>query len=179
MNLSVNLVPLNCLNCRTPIPAETEEVGWVCVQCGAGAILTEADLLVPLHIRYGKGIAEGRSGRPFWVTKVEVDIALRKIAKGTEEPSGPEPWNKPRTFCVPAFSCGLDELLRITTDFLFKPPVFSEGPKVSFDSIVLRREEIAAYIEFTIISVEAQREDKLTKLDFNMRLGEPELWVLP
>ena len=45
MEIPVELVALNCIRCGTPIPAEIEEVAWVCQQCEKGQQLGEAGLL--------------------------------------------------------------------------------------------------------------------------------------
>ena len=179
MSLSVALTPLNCLACKTPIPAASDEVAWVCVQCGAGTILTGEDSLAPLQLRYSAAIAEGQIGRPFWVVDVEVDMSVRRSTEGDTLPEGPQPWEKKRTFFLPAYASSLMSRLSEAKSALYQPPPLAEGSRTAFQPIVLSREDIGSYIEFTIISIESEREDKLIRLDFQTHLGEPELWVLP
>lgn len=179
MSLGTTLLPLNCLNCRTPVPAEPGEVGWVCSRCGSGVQLAEDDALAPLNLRYSADIRAGGTGRPFWVVDVSVDVEIRATLPGTEAPPGPQPWAKVRTFFIPAFVCGLEDALKLAAASLYRKPALKEGPSTPLAPIVLKKEEIRAYIEFVIISVEAEREDKLTRLEFEIQMGEPELWVLP
>ena len=49
MEIPVELMPLNCIRCGTSIPAEVDEVAWVCQQCEKGQQLGD-DGLIPLRV---------------------------------------------------------------------------------------------------------------------------------
>ena len=68
MTAPVELFPLRCLRCDTPIPAEPDEVAWTCAQCGQGLLLYKNQELVPINIHYTPAIPANGKGRPFWVT---------------------------------------------------------------------------------------------------------------
>ena len=71
MNNMPALLPLQCLKCQSPLPAEVDEVAWVCATCGQTMLLDESQPtgLSPLEIHYEAGVRSGELGRPFWVAQ--------------------------------------------------------------------------------------------------------------
>ena len=69
MSLPIELVELNCLRCATPIPAQPDEVGWVCRHCGLAQRLGEVGL-TGMEVHYERSIPDGALGRPFWVARI-------------------------------------------------------------------------------------------------------------
>ena len=56
MDRSVELIPLNCVRCGTPLPAEPDEAAWVCAQCGQGMILDPNAGLLSLQVNYSAAL---------------------------------------------------------------------------------------------------------------------------
>ena len=38
-NDQTTLVPLRCIQCETPLPAQPGEIAWACPNCGTGQML--------------------------------------------------------------------------------------------------------------------------------------------
>ena len=43
MSRRPGLVALQCTRCSTPVPAEPDEVAWICLNCGQGLLLDEVE----------------------------------------------------------------------------------------------------------------------------------------
>lgn len=178
MDRPVELVPLLCLRCSYPIPAQVEEVGWVCTQCGQGNLLDEARGLIPLEIYYSAALAPQASGKPYWTVDGRV-LVQRDTYKGSQLKESEKFWAQPRRFCIPAFQCTLDLLLTQGKQMLFQPPILQPGSPAPFLPVVLPFQDVRASVEFLIMAVEAERKDMLRNLSFEVDLQPPVLWVLP
>ena len=77
MDRPVELVPLMCLRCSTPLPAEPDEAAWVCANCGQGMHLDLKVGLERLDLNYHAAIAPGATGRPYWVVEGRVNLRKR------------------------------------------------------------------------------------------------------
>lgn len=180
MTAPVTLVPLRCTRCGTPVPAEPDQVAWRCAQCGQGLLLDESRGLEPLEIHFAAGIAPANSGRPFWV--VDGDVRVQRVTytvfrKKTEDAE--RFWDQPRRFFVPAFTGSLDELLTIGVRLFHHPPALQPGEPADFVPVTLPPEAVSALAEFIVISIEAERRDKVKAVDLSLQLDEPSLWILP
>ncbi|PWH17769.1 MAG: hypothetical protein DDG59_07635 [Anaerolineae bacterium] len=180
MSQSVTLFPLNCIRCATPIPAEVNEVAWLCSICGASMALTEAGEIVPCEFHFSTDLPAGKKGRPFWVAEGVVRLirqSYNRIGKSDQEAI--QFWSQPRRFFIPAYDCGLEEMLTIGTRWLTKPPPLFEGAKSDFLPITQSAADVRAFAEFLIIAIEAARKDKVKEIQFELEMGVPQLWILP
>ena len=180
MTALIELLPLRCIRCSTPVPAEMDEVAWVCSQCGQGLLLDETRGLSPVEIQFASGIAQNTKGRPFWTADGQVD--LQREAYGTFGKKTGEAerfWGKGRRFFIPAFNCSLDTLIDLGTELLNQPPALPPGPAVSFEPAVLGVEDLPALAEFIVMGIEAARKDQVKSLGVSVRLSNPVLWILP
>ncbi len=178
MDRPVALIPLVCIQCSTPIPAQPEEVAWVCSQCGQGQALDDEKGLAPLEIHYAAGIPPQAKGKPFWVAEGKVSLN-RDTYTGDQSREAEQFWGQPRRFFIPAFSTTLDNGLELANRLLLNPPALEAGPPVSFEAVVVAQEDVRSLAEFVVVSVEAERKDKLKELRFSVQLSQPVLWVLP
>jgi len=62
---------------------------------------------------------------------------------------------------------------------LLDPPRLSAGPATPFDAVTLYRADLSAAAEFILIAIEAERKDKIKRIDFELQLPRPVLWILP
>ena len=178
MDRPVELIPLVCIKCSTPIPAEPQEVAWVCSLCGQGMLLQEQQGLTGLQVNYAEGIPPGCNGRPFWVTEGSITL-MRETYSGNKDREAQEFWKRPHTFFVPAFACNLESLLSLGTQLLLNPPAYQPGLPCPFEPVVLPLEDVQATADFIVMAIEAGRKDKLKKVDFSLQLANPSLWILP
>lgn len=179
METPVELVPLNCIRCGTPIPAAIDEVAWVCQQCDQGQQLGE-DGLVPLQVHYAQNIDPSGKGHPFWVCEGRVTID-RDIygASGKDTKDALRFWEQPRKFIIPAYPYPLDQFSQMGVRWLKDPPGLKPGPVSAFDPVTVAADDARAWAEFLVIALEAERRDKVKKIQFKLILGEPQLWIFP
>jgi hypothetical protein len=174
----VELVPLLCLRCSAPIPAQPEEVAWVCVQCGQGNLLDETKGLAPLDIHYSASLAPQAIGKPFWTAHGRV-VLERDTFKGRKLKEAEKFWEDPRRFCIPAYQCSMDFLISQGKKMLFQTVEILEGNPAPFDPVVLSLKDVQSAAELMVIAIEAERKDMLRRLQFSVELDAPVLWVLP
>ncbi len=176
----IKLLPLNCANCRTNLPAYPDEVAWRCPTCGVGWQLSEASPtgLEMLSVYFDARCRPDVHGRPFWVATGLVGLS-RDTFSGDESKKATQFWAQPRQFFVPAFTCPLDTLIELGRELLLNPPGLQPGDPAPFTAVTLRPHDVRALAEFIVMSLEAERSDKLESVQFDLHLQKPELWVLP
>ena len=180
MDRPIELVPLVCIQCSTAIPAGVDEVAWVCAQCGQGMFLDEAHGLEALEFHYSADIPQNSTGKPYWVADGQVILERETYGSAGEHGNAAQQfWGQPRRFFVPAFQAPLESLLEIAKVMLLNPPRLSSGPGTPFEAITLYRDDLSAAAEFIVIAIEAERKDKIKRIDFELQLSRPVLWILP
>ena len=178
MGGTIELVPLVCLKCSNPIPAQLDEIAWVCAQCGQAMLLDSETGLQPLVVQYAAGIPANTQGKPYWAADGQVTMQ-RATYGGNQERQSQEFWGQPRRFFVPAYNISLQELLAQGMALLRQPPAQQPGPPTGFLPVVLPVADVHATAEFIVMAVEAERKDDLKEIRFDLELGAPTLWILP
>lgn len=178
MEIPVELVPLICIRCGTPIPTEIDEVAWACKQCEQGQQLGDQGL-IPLEIRYSNGIAPDQTGKPFWICEGRVTIQRDTYGRAKSEKEAQQFWGQPHTFIIPAFPYPLEKFASEGVHWLENPPEMQPGPVSHFEPVTVPVEDVPVWAEFLVVALEAERKDKVKKIAFNLDLDEPQLWVLP
>jgi hypothetical protein len=179
MEIPVELLALNCIQCGMALPAELDEVAWVCSNCTQGQQLAQNGL-IPLEIHSSARIPANQTGWPFWIATGRATIdreVYGTFGKKTEEAR--DFWAEPHLFIVPAFDHPLQELIQTGMAWLRNPPDLTPGPPAAFQSVTVSPEDMGPWAEFLVLAVEASRKDKVKKIQFSLDLDEPELWVLP
>jgi len=180
MDIPVELVPLACIRCGTFVPAQADEVAWVCAQCGQGLALDEDRGLISLDVHHSDSIPANSKGKPFWVA--EGRLALQRETYGSFGARSAEAqkfWGQPRSFFVPAYSCPLETRLQMGIKYLADPPSLSLGPPTPFEPVTLASRDVKSLAEFVIMAVEAGRKDNLKEVHLTLELSDPVLWILP
>jgi hypothetical protein len=178
MTAPVQLIPLRCLRCETPVPAQPEEVAWRCSQCGQGLLLDESKGLVPLEIHYAAGISPNGVGKPFWVAEGQVTV-VRDTYSGDKSADAQRFWGDGRRFMLPAFAGTLENLVAFSLQYLQQPPELTPGPAARFEPVTLSPGDLAAAAEYLVMTIEAGRKDNLKVVSVGVTLSAPALWVLP
>lgn len=180
MTVSVELVPLKCVRCGTFVPAQEDEVAWVCPQCGQGLLLTETGL-APLAVQWAAARAQpGAELRwlPFWAFTGTVHFSQRQAYSGSRQPDAL--WNAPRRFYIPAFPYPLEDMQRLGADFTRRQIALTPGQAAApLARCTLFPADAQGAAEFVVLTIEADQRDNLRQVSFSLELGEPELWVLP
>lgn len=178
MDAPIELVPLVCIQCQTPLPAEPEEIAWVCARCGQAMLLDESKGLLPLQINYAAGIAPDAVGKPFWVADGQVTLQ-RELYSGNKNAEAQAMWSQPHRFTIPAYNCPLESLLQIGPSLLLNPPALQPGSAARFQPVTLLPADIQSLAEFIVVAIEAERKDMLKQIVVSVKLSEPVLWILP
>jgi hypothetical protein len=178
----VELIPLVCFKCDTLVPAQPDEVAWVCARCSQGLLLDEAAPrgLTALDVQYGSGIDPARKGKPFWVVDGSVQLQ-RSTFSSIADKAGEarQLWSQPRRFFIPAFEIPLQTLAELGPRMLLNPPVLQAAPAVLFEPVTLSPADLPALAEFIVLAIEANRSDMLKQVQIKVSLSKPVLWVLP
>lgn len=185
MDRQIALIPLICLRCSTPIPANPEEVAWVCSNCGQAMSLDEESGLLPQLVYYSADIPPDTPGKPYWVAQGQV--TLQRYSYGSDKGQREEAqhfWGQPRRFFLPAYQANLEQLLSQGIRYLLQPPQLTEaqvpaGSTVHFAPITMDIRDVRKAAEFLVVAIEAARPDKLKELTFDLDLSPPNLWILP
>ena len=176
----IELIPLVCLQCGTPISAGVEEVAWVCTQCGKGMMLDLQKGLLPLQVNYASTIAPSAVGKPYWVAMGRVTLQRESFgSSGKQDSEASEFWSDMRQFFIPAFNLTLEEVIEQGTRLLQRPPEIQPGPPTRFEAVTLPAQDIHPAAEFIVMAIEAGRSDKARQIDFNLQLHDLMLWILP
>jgi hypothetical protein len=183
MTQPVELIPLLCTRCQAAIPAQPEEVAWVCGQCGQGLLLSEEKGVVPLTIHFSADLLPTGKGRPFWVVSGQVALQRRIFGGGDQSQQAQEYWRSPHWFFVPAFNLALDQMVDWGMRFLQQPPMLKAGASgttpPSFLPVTLMPGDLQPMVEFIVMGVEAARKDKVKEIQLAIKLDQPELWIIP
>lgn len=178
MDQTVVLVPLQCIRCNTNLPAESDQVAWVCPNCGEGMYLDDETGLNALDIYYSKGVPINSIGKPYWVVEGKAAMQRETFGKSALDEAH-DFWSQPRRFIIPAYRSSLEALLEQSNQYLLNPPRLDPGPATKFAPVTLDKRDINAAAEFIVVAIEASRRDRLKKIDFELELSQPVLWILP
>ncbi|OGO71885.1 MAG: hypothetical protein A2Z49_04305 [Chloroflexi bacterium RBG_19FT_COMBO_56_12] len=178
MGAPIELVPLLCIKCQAPLPAEPDEIAWVCTRCGQGMLLDEGRGLQPLNVQYAAGIPPEAVGRPYWVADGQVSLQ-RELYSGNKTAEAQMMWSQPRRFTIPAYNCPMETLLQTGPKLLLTPPALQPGSAVRFQPVTLSPGDIQSLAEFIVVAIEAERSDMLKQIVVSVKMSEPTLWIFP
>jgi hypothetical protein len=108
-----------------------------------------------------------------------VELSRETFDRSREMEVAQRYWGKRRRFFVPAYTCPMDKLLNLGMYYLANPPQLEAGETVSFEPVTLSLKDVQTLAEFIVLAVEAKRKDQLKRVEINLRLDQPSLWILP
>ena len=176
----VELIPMLCVHCQNPLLAQPGEVFWVCSSCGHGQVLHDELGLQAQSVRYAAGVPQNTPGKPVWVVTGQAVLGRSSYDAFDKRGEMEQFWAQPRTFYIPAYDLPLDQLTDSALGALRQPPRLQEAASPSkFLPVTIHPEDIQPLAEYVLLALEADRKDNLKQLEINLKLGPPELWVLP
>jgi hypothetical protein len=178
MSSEIRLIALQCPRCSTSVPAQVDEVAWVCAQCGQGMLLSDEQGVLPLDVFFSAGIQPTQKGAPFWVARGAVNLLSRQTYKGNSSKEMAEFWSVPRLFYVPAYRLPVEEMVAAGIKLLRQPVRMEPGSPAAFHPVVVDPGDVHAIAEFIVMSVEAERKDALKELKVEIKLDPAQLWIL-
>src|SRR5512143_1232255 len=176
---SVELRLLKCLRCGALVPAQEEEVAWVCAQCGQGLQLAPEGV-APLTVKWAAGRAGAASlhWAPFWIFVGTVTFSSRESYSGSRPPE--KLWGSPVRFFVPAFAATLRQTQELGANLTRRQLKLAAGPaQGAVTGCTLSLDDAHQAADFIVLTIEADQSDKLKHVDFSVKLDQPELWLLP
>jgi hypothetical protein len=175
---SIALGLLKCPRCGALVPAQEEEVAWVCAQCSQGLQLAPAGL-APLSVNWAAARPGGQlRWAPFWVFVGAVTFNRRESYHGSRPPE--RLWATPVRFYVPAFAAPLRQMADLGADLTRRQVRLTAGPaQGALTGCTLGLDDAAQAADFIVLTIEAAQSDKLKSVDFALKLSQPELWLLP
>ncbi len=177
MSAPIRLLPMLCTQCQAAIPAAIEEVAWVCPNCQQGLLLDDHQGLKPFQFHYAPNLTG--KGKPIWVAAGRVQFSRSTFA-GNDSGGMTAFWNQPRTFFVAAYALPLEQVTETGVRLLRQPLTLNDGGQPApFEPVIIPPEDVRPLAEFIIVSIEADRKDKLRALSFTLELETPQLWILP
>jgi hypothetical protein len=179
----MKLLLLRCPKCNHALTPGQDDQVVQCPNCRAAVAIGEGGLtLLPAQF-VAPTVAEPPAWLPFWVYRSMVTIKERKTQGGrSAEDEARDFWAQPRQVYVPAWGGELAEARDLTRRLLEKQPFMEaiippEG--ASFLPAAVTAEDARKLVELVIVSLEANRNDWMEALDFDLRLDSEALWLLP
>lgn len=179
----MKLIALRCPTCGQPLTPEEDEVILWCAQC-LTALAIDDNGLTPITAHYGT-LSSDRSlssWKPVWVFDGQVVLTARETQGGNATKEAQQFWSQPRRLFVPAWSLSLDKVCQLGADWLQNQPALREAPVktgIKISPAVLSAPEALKVLDFIVLSIEAKRKDWLKTISFEVKVGAPQLWVLP
>jgi len=177
MTEPAGLVALDCVRCQVPVPAEPDEIAWICQNCGQGLLLDETTGLKAITVQATAAQGQVQAWKPFWVSYGRVRISRRE-SFGRDAPPDPR-WGQPVRFVVPAYATSVEAAVALGVGFLERPPALQPGEARPLTGATILPGQVAPLARFVVLSIEAAREDKLEAIEFTVELEPPALWCLP
>jgi hypothetical protein len=154
-----------------------------CPNCRAAVAIGEGGLALLPAQYVASTKPEPLAWLPFWVYRSKVTIRERQTQGGrSAEKDALEFWERPRQVYVPAWEGELGEARDVARRMLEKQPFMEaiippEG--ASFQPAVFTSDDAQKLLELVIVSIEANRNDWMETLNFDLRLDSEALWLLP
>lgn len=179
MSQSVQLIPLLCPRCQAPIPAQVDEIAWVCEQCGQAALLDEEHGAKAIDVFFSTAVPQNGTGRPYWVGRARVNIANRLTYRGDQSREMNQFWSQGHLFYLPAWQAEIGDLVAAGVKLVREPARMEAGARCRFLPVVLPQRDVLPLAEFIVMSIEAERSDALRELNFKVQMDPLQLWILP
>lgn len=182
----MKLVPLRCPHCAHPLPARQQDRVVACDNCPAHVTLAE-DGLHLIGVQYAKARRKAPpeiTWMPVWVLLGQVELLGRQAQTAwTDDEKAHAMWAESRTFYVPAGEVPLAQVRALGYRFLLEPPTLvalSKRPNgARMAPAISDATDAAQLAEFLVLEVEAQRDDFLRRVEFELTVERADLWAIP
>ena len=182
----MKLLALKCPVCGQRLtPKNKQALAMSCANCET-AVSIDPDKGIQettLHFASPKS-TEVSSWLPMWVFDAKVNITSRRTRgrDGRSEKASKAFWGVPRRLYVPAWTPNMQSARMLGTKLVENQPQFQLTEKPSgaqISEMVVAEEDALKLVEFIIMSLEAERKDWLTNLQFDIQKQAANLWAIP
>lgn len=182
----MKLLALKCPVCGQRLaPKSKQALVMACTNCDTAVSIDPDKGIQETTLQFASPKAEGtEKWLPMWVFDAKVNITSRRTRKrdGRSEKASKEFWGTPRRLYVPAWTSNMQTARQLGTKLVEKQPQFQtiEKPNgTSLSEMVVAEEDALKLIEFIVMSIEAERKDWLTDLQFDVKTQMINLWAIP
>lgn len=179
----MKLLLLRCPRCNHALSPGLYDQVVQCPNCRAAVTISE-DSLALLPAQYAApAVPNPPAWLPFWVYLGRVTIVQRKTQGGrSAERDARAFWGQPRRVYIPAWAYELIEARDLVRTLLEDQPVLeavTPPEDAAFEPVVVTPADARKLLELVIVSLEAQRNDWMETLSFDLQLEDEALWLLP
>jgi uncharacterized protein YbaR (Trm112 family) len=179
----MKLLLLRCPKCNQALSPGQDDQVIQCPNCRVAVAVSEGGLALLAAQYAAPTVAQPPSWLPFWVYRGRVTIKQRRTQGGrSAEKDAQAFWAQPRRVYIPAWACELAEARDLVAALLEKQP-FLEAiippDGAAFEPAAVTPADARKLLELVIVSLEANRNDYLESLDFDLNLESEALWLLP
>jgi hypothetical protein len=181
----MKLVLLRCPNCAEPLKPDNDDVVLACKNCHTPvAIAVKGAVKMPVQFAIPPRHEPGsKRWMPFWVFTGKVNITVRETQGGrSQEKEAVSLWGVQRRFFVPAWELGSHVAQDIGSRLIERPPTYGKidrPEEAHLQTAIISPSDAKKLIEFIVLAIEARRKDWLRDLEFNLEVGEPQMWAVP
>lgn len=180
----MKLLALRCPACNHSLAPENEHIVVACARCQAAVHIGDEGLnIVSVNYAAPRGEAQVTDWLPFWVFEGRVNITRRSTqGGGSGQDEATRLWGEPRRLYVPAWELALSRAQGIGSDMIQRQPTLQPTPppaEARLTPVTLSTQDALNVLEFIVLAIEARRPDWLKRLDFDLEVGEADLWALP
>ncbi len=178
----MKLLLLRCPKCNQALTPGQDDVVIQCPNCRAAVAINEGGLSLPAAQYVRPTQTEPAAWLPFWVYRGKVTLHERKTQGGRSGGDAESFWAGPRWVYVPAWRCELLEARDLVQNLLEKQPhleAITRPEPAVFEPAVVTPQDARKLLELVIVTIEAERNDWMEALAFDLRLDSEALWLLP
>jgi len=181
----MKLLPLRCPQCGQKLePRHNEVVVTGCQHCQAAVHVSQNGLRA-VEVTYAAPITDQVAAwLPFWVFDGRVKMLRRDAqgrSKGADEDAA-KMWGSPRRLYAPAWHTRAGQARQIGSKLIQQQPTFQliDRPQdVFIRETIITPEDALKLLDFIILTIEARRKDELSKIDYQIEAGPPQMWAIP
>ncbi len=181
----MKLLALKCPVCGQRLAPKSDRVLVMeCGQCDTAVSINPDTSISETTVQYAQAREEADVWLPMWVFDARVNITSRRTRKrdGRSEKASQELWGTARQLFVPAWTLNMQTARQLGTKLIENQPQLQAADKpngVHMTEMVVQEEDAFKLLEFIILSIEAERKDWLTDLEFDIKTNATNLWVIP
>lgn len=182
----MKLLALKCPVCAQRLaPKNSQALLMGCAHCETAVSIDPDKGVQETSLSFAAPKSAGVSSwLPMWVFDAQVNITSRRTRSrdGRSEKASQAFWGVPRRLYVPAWTPNMQSARMLGTKLVENQPQFQATDKPSgahLSEMVVAEEDALKLVEFIIMSIEAERKDWLTDLQFNIQRQATNLWAIP
>ena len=173
--MSTHVVALACPGCEAALGPEVDSVAFCCGSCGQTWRVgrTRLERLPVIWSATG-------DGRPWWRLPGQAHIVARDTFGASDGPS--DRWQRLPALWVPAWERDIKQAL----DWAFQQSIQTEQPAPGTQApgarhvpCVVGADDAIAIARILVVHAETRRGDDLRRIEVELDVGTPELWILP